>query len=572
MAASGEQRRFTGSWGLLVALLAGTLYLSLTFERSARPGFVGDEATYLMAAESVAFDLDYRFDGGDLERFQQRHPQDGLVILQSGDGGTRVSFGKPAFYPLALAPFVRVLGERGPAVGNSVILAAALLLVAAALRRVRQVDGPLWVAVFAFASVAFGHVFWIQPDLFLMSCTAAGLALASFTIGTVDRPGPRSPLGDLMLFVAAGLLLAIPVLSRPNYLPILLAPALLLGVRRGGRGLAAGAVAVVALAVGIQLAASGSLSPYGGERRGFSRETGFPGTNDGVEWSVAVEDRGDTSWFSDSPTEGLEPRLLAWNTAYFFVGQKIGLLVYFLPVVVTLPLWPGRRRGWVAWVLVALVTVSFFGLRPFNFYGGAGALANRYFLPVYPLLWFALPRRLHPRWAIAVVAAAAVFLNPLWRAPRAFPVTAGEGYAYVSKVALRWLPVETTQRHLGPPQVGDTYHRGLWLRPLSAAVRPLFSGEQRLTMATDREADVLIGARTPLVGVGLKSPDRKLESVEFRDGGVQRDDSRNWSLELGRPTARHRMWWTSDEVWLYRIRLRVTGGTGPVSVVLTRRE
>ncbi|MEE2775270.1 MAG: hypothetical protein VYE73_00660 [Acidobacteriota bacterium] len=562
-------RRARASWALLAGLCLVLGYLSLTFDRDRWPGFVGDEASYLMAAESVAFDLDYRFEAADLERFESRHQQDGIVVLQSGDGGQKLAYGKPPFYPIALAPFVRVLGMRGAAVANTFYLSAALILAAWALSRNRHVDGPLWVCVFVFGSVAFGHVFWVQSDLFLLSCTAAGLALGTASVPRRATVSRAAVVGQAMAGLGAGLLLAVPVVSRPNYLLLLVAPALLVGVdRRRLWGFALGTLMVAALAVGLHQASSGSPSPYGGERRGFSRETGFPAGPAAVDWSAAVAERGDTSWFGDSPLAGFQPRLLAWNAYYFLAGQKIGLLAYFLPAIVTFPLWSRRRSPWIAWMLVGLMMLSFFGMRPFNIYGGAGALANRYFLPVYPLLWFALPLRLHPRWGIASILASTAFLFPLWRDPRAFPVTVGESYRYVSPVAARLLPIETTQRHLGPPQVGDVYHAGLWMRPLSGALRASGEGQRLLFANGSLDVDVLVGYRGALDGILLSIVSGEVGDVGSESVEIEPEGAKSWRIELGDELARHPMWWTADDVWLYRLRFRLAGDSGPVALTM----
>ena len=51
-----------GSWAVLGLLLAATLIGALTFDRRSWPGLVGDEATYLMQAQSLAWDLDDVYD------------------------------------------------------------------------------------------------------------------------------------------------------------------------------------------------------------------------------------------------------------------------------------------------------------------------------------------------------------------------------------------------------------------------------------------------------------------------------------------------------------------------------
>ena len=52
--------------------------------------------------------------------------------------------------------------------------------------------------------------------------------------------------------------------------------------------------------------------------------------------------------------------------------------------------------------------------------GGGGAIANRYFLPLYPAFWFLATQPGRPRRVGAVFLLAAPFLWPLWTAPCAW--------------------------------------------------------------------------------------------------------------------------------------------------------
>src|ERR1044072_5009231 len=166
------------SWVVLGLLLAGTLAGAAPLERGGWPSLVGDEATYLMAAESLAWDHDLRYERGDYDRFFARWGvrPDGL-ILQSGDGGKTLVYGKPAAYSLYLAPFVRVSPSRGPWVANALLLALAAIVAGRALSRRIGDAAPLWVAAFVFASVTFAYVFWAHADLFLACLAAIALAL-----------------------------------------------------------------------------------------------------------------------------------------------------------------------------------------------------------------------------------------------------------------------------------------------------------------------------------------------------------------------------------------------------------
>ena len=167
------------TWAPLVVLLLWISWQAMLFDPTRRPFLLGDEATYLMQAESLAWDGDLRFEARDLERFRRLHPWPPEVILQSGDGGQRVTFGKPFLYAAAIAPFVRLFGENGATGANAIFLAVSTLLAALALSRSRAVAGPLWATVFVFASVSFAHVYWVHSDLFYMCTSASGLAESS---------------------------------------------------------------------------------------------------------------------------------------------------------------------------------------------------------------------------------------------------------------------------------------------------------------------------------------------------------------------------------------------------------
>src|ERR1700712_2063375 len=202
-----------GSWAVLGLLLAAMLAGALTFDRRSWPGFVGDEATYLMQAQSLAWDFDVRYSRHDFDRFvaQWGTPPDGL-ILQSGDGGRTLVYAKPAAYALWIAPFLRLSPTRGAAIANTLLLALAALLAARTLERRLGPVAPLWVAVSIFASVAFAYVFWAHSDLFLMSLAAIALALAY----GAPRAGEttESPGRTALRWTAAGFLLGLLFTSR----------------------------------------------------------------------------------------------------------------------------------------------------------------------------------------------------------------------------------------------------------------------------------------------------------------------------------------------------------------------
>jgi hypothetical protein len=575
-------------WIVLGLLLLATLAAAVLFDRTGRPSLVGDEATYAMQAASLAYDFDLAYTKADYDRFvaQWGGPPDGL-ILQSRDQGTHITYGKPPLYALAAAPFVRFAPVRGAVIANALLLALASILAARALRTRIGPAAPLWVAAFVFASVTFAYVFWVHADLFLLTTTVAGFALAygaprerQGPMPDIYQPEDPTPAGRVFgRWLLVGLLVAAAGAFRPFYLALLL-PALLAARgepdgRRRSRvlGVLAGAFLLLAAAGLLQWGAGGHWSGYGGERQGFYPRTGYPDVEfPRAEWEKSVQRWGNTSWLQ---VEAYEPKvsgkLLGWDALYFLIGRNVGVLPYFLPLLLGFAAYSRKRGRWAIVLAVLAAVVCFFLVRPFNFYGGGGSIANRYFLPLYGALWFLAARPARASWALITVALAAPFLYPLWLHPEAFPIGSDGRYAHVSPVAQRILPYETTQSHIpGGQDVGDN---GLWLKLLSSKVWRT-EGVEGLRMTGDGQADILVGSPQPLksllVEVDRTGPShllvgqRELQASIFRPSGAV-----VFEVPLDHARAIHPMWWTWNDFYLYELHLRLPGGPAtPVGVRL----
>ncbi|HKI01594.1 MAG TPA: hypothetical protein VKK31_06410 [Thermoanaerobaculia bacterium] len=550
---------------MLSLLLAAALGGALTLDRRSWPGLVGDEATYLMQAQSLAWDHDLRYSRRDYDRFaEQWSTRPEGLILRSGDGGKTLTYGKPASYAAWIAPFLRLSPTRGAAIANALLLALAAVMAARTLERRLGPAAPLWAAVWIFASVAFAYTFWAHSDLFLMSLSALALALAYGA-----RP-EESSLRVVLRWLAVGALLYLVTASRPFYGILLVAAALAVPPAQRKLGLPA-----IVLAAGLLLGVSGfanlaegdSWTPYGGERQSFDSSTGFPEVELPADsWQEQIAVRGSRSWRA---ADEFEPRQSAWNVLYFLIGRHVGILPYFLPLFLGLVAFRrGEGRGTLI-VAVAVAAACFLVTRPFNFYGGGGAIADRYFLPLYPALWFTAARPARARWAViaAVMATvlAAPFLWPLWAQPRAYLLDEEGGYRYVSGFARQLLPYETTQSHLKPSGREDFVHDGLWVKPLTTSVRAEGDGATRILLGPSGSGQILLGSPQPIDGVRLTllppAPERLevsgAETVstlpEPRGGSVR-------LLHFQRPRAVHRMWWTRDLIYLYQVELEGTGG------------
>jgi hypothetical protein len=572
-AAVGRQEVYLA---LPLILLSGLILLAvLTFDRLEWPSFVGDEATYLMAGESLAWDFDLRFEAEDYKRFLDHWGQqpEGLILL-SGDKGRHISYGKPFFYPLFIAPFQRLAPVRGPFVANALILVLAGVVAGRSLRGRLGRVAWLWVAVFLFASVGFAYVYWAHADLFLMALSALALSLAFHVRQSSEEPG------SVLRWVTVGVLMAIVVFSRPLYLPLLIPIALAVPPRqrrRGLTGLLVGVASVLLLAVTIHWVSGRSTTSYGAQRRGFYSHTGYPGVDFASEqWVEKLEELGDAAWVEGQTVARLpktDTSLWAWNSLYFLVGRHVGVLPYFLPLLLGILGRPRERAQWALLGAVLLCIAAFFLYRPFNFYGGGGAIANRYFLPLYPAFWFmgSKPARVGP--ALAVTALAALFLWPLWSQPRSFPLRDDSTYRYVSAAASRGLPFETTQSHLKPSGRSDVIHHQLWVKSLSSSLRPSRDGSV-LQLRADSRGQVLIGSPTPLSRLQLEAWGPGAEELDVTRGATVGEAEmvggvRVLNLDLGRRRARHPMWWTWDPYYLYQLSLRVEeNGEGAVSFSL----
>lgn len=530
-------------WAPVLTLTAAVA----VFDPADWPYTVGDEGVYSMQAQSLAFDFDRRYEASDYRRYLETTGKvPDPLILQTRDGGDTLVYAKPVFYSLYLSPFVRLAPEQGPIAANLVLfILAALLLECLLLRRVGA-DGPLVAAFLLFFSVTFGHVFWVHADLFYLVVTAFGLRCLDPWLD-----GERLPLARLF---GGGVLLALAGAGRPFYLAVL--AAVLVATAPGlwqawGRRATAivlgGAVVLLAGSAWFHTASGGAWSPYLGERQGFGSATGYPDVDfDRQDWPELLAARGDASWLREGfLLPSVDAELLGHNVVYAFLGRSIGIVPYFLPLVVACAcLRPGSRRRWLL-VAIALGLVAFLIKSPHNFYGGAGAIANRWFLPLYPVCWFLIERPPGRRWLAASAVLAALFVGPLWRSAAVFPLeidaeSGARRLRYVSPAAKRLLPLETSQIHLSSAP-GDVQHGDLRVRLVGSDIRPHGDGGIRYRPGADGE--LLIGSPVPLAGL----------TVELVPAEAGVGESVSVVVERPRRIARHRYWYGGIPLNYYRL-------------------
>ena len=568
-------------WAVLGLLLLGTLVGAVTLDRAKLP-LLGDEATFAMQAASLAWDFDLVYTRQDYDRFVGHwgtRPEG--LILQSRRGSDRLVYGKPPLYALVAAPFTRIAPVRGPVIANALLLAAAALLAARALRGRLGAAAPLWVAAFVFASVAFAYVFWGDADLFMMAAVAAGFSLVYWGDRRYDRAEAEVPQiyqgedveparGFLLRWLGVGALLGVAVAFRPFYLALAVPAALAAWstprrCRSATAGLILGLIAVPLLSMGLQWLAGGDPTGYGGQRQGIYAREAFPEVGyPAGEWSDRVEREGNATWIQP---EAVKPRpdppaVIGWDIVYFLAGRNVGVLLYFLPLVLGFLAFQRDRGRWAIPLAVALVVLCLILIRPFNFYGG-GALGNRYFLPLYPALWFLAARPARPILAVLVAGVAALFMTPLWMHPTAYPLGENGEPRHVSALARRYFPYETTQAAAPGQEVA--VGGGLWVKLLTHTV---YAGQGgALRVAGDSRAELLVGSPQPLESLHLefdqRAPSRlALGEEELRPFLLKPDGYVLFEVPLGEPRAVHPLWWTPYNYYLYEVDFRLPGAPG----------
>ena len=462
---------------VLVAALLAIGIVSVDLPRAAGGEFWGDGATYYAMAQSLAHDLDLRFEARDLERVRREYPRgpEGLFLKRASGGLTldpkagfpwlrrvradegRIYYAKAFAYPLVAAPFVRFLGMRGLLVTNALALSLALWLGYGLLRRLgRTPAGSLTVVlVLGLATVTPLYLLWPTPEIFGLFLVAAALAAW----------GAGRPILSAVLFGVAG------YLKPPNVLmaaPLGLAPLLPRpgeGIfSRGWRGIAEalrrGAVlALTALAFyGLTALHTGEKNYQGGERKTFYGR--FPFDEQGTTFDSAgvwmttdhvgplVEGRDEDKLSAKTgplrdPTEVGES--LAWNLLYFWIGRFGGVVGYFGPAAVALLafllLGPRSRAGWMALAAVVLSWLAYIWIIPDNWYGGGGTVGNRYFLNLLPAFLLLVPPGRERLFAAVGAPLGLVFVAPLLASPLHHSLHPGN---HATRAPYTLLPAELT--------------------------------------------------------------------------------------------------------------------------------
>jgi hypothetical protein len=469
--------------GFVLFAVAGAVAMSVDVPRTGY-GVKSDEATYVMAALSVAFDGDLQYRRHDLERFaglyhggpegiflkrgkelriQVRSPFPFVHLIRRPDRDQRrLYFGKAVAYPIAVAPFVRVLGLNGFLVFHVLLLAAcgaaAYVFLAA---HSSAGAAATFTTAFLGASVLPVYGVFLMPEIFNFA-----LVFLAYFLWLYKEVAPSSRLTGRWTDLLAAALLGLGTYSKPLPIAVLVAPIVVLAWTRRYRawGLLAGAVSVLVAAACFSLnaAVSGEFNYQGGERRTFYGA--FPFDTPDATWdrrgSGAIDDPGAAAQAVLTSPE--LPIRFARNVKYFLVGRHFGFLPYFFPGAVAIGVWllsRTRRDTWRILTFGAFAgsAVALLLVLPFTWSGGGGPPGNRYLFSSYPVLFFLTPPLASFAPGVLAWVGGALFTAKMLVDPFA---AAKFTWQLVEKGPARRLPVELTMANDLPMRLAQQPLRG----------------------------------------------------------------------------------------------------------------
>jgi hypothetical protein len=452
--------------GLTIFLIAGALAMSVDVPRAGY-GIKSDEATYVAAALSAAYDGDLSFTRGDLERFAGLYHSgpEGIflkrgkllkirlrggfpfvrVTKQNDPDTSRLYFGKAVLYPIVAAPFLRLLGLNGILLFHVLLLA----IVAAAGYLFLAAQSPpaasaVFTAAFLGACVLPVYGVFLMPEIFNFA-----LVFVAYFLWLYKEVQPQSRLAQPWTDVAAAVLLGLATYSKPIPIGVLVAPLVALPFvrRQFARAVMLGAIAVFVAAIcfGLNAANSGEFNYQGGDRKTFY--SSFPFDTPDATWERrggAVQTNGEEA--QKVLTSGDRLGWFAHNVEYFLIGRHFGFVPYFFPGVVAIAAWLLSRARRDAWRLLTFAAfagsvIVLLVVLPFTWSGGGGPPGNRYLFNVYPALFFLLPPGAGAGVGLLAWAGGALFTAKLLANPF---VAAKYTWLTTEKGAARRLPVELT--------------------------------------------------------------------------------------------------------------------------------
>ncbi len=440
---------FTAIFFIFVFFLGFSVSVNLP---AIHQGFLfADQAIYYSMTQSLAQDGDLEWTKKDIIRYYEVFPSGPLGIFLKKGKQDRLFYAKSFIYPLFTAPFVKLFGANGALVFHSFLLFLVLLMGYAYFSLFNSSGLSLiTVLTFLFASVAGVYYLWIQPDFFNFFLVFTILFLWIYKHKSPEAKNKDTKPGKLQTILRsdgtdylASFLVGIAVFSKPANI-VLLGPIVLSSLINKKFLKAFLIILCFAMASGIfwgtNFLITGDWNYQGGERKTFYYTYPLEKTDITFDSITTME------MTSDGYVQKhlLPIKFVPYNLFYYFFGRYTGITWYFFPAFLFLILFFKNQKKWYQWLILLAVFAEiliFIVLMPDNYAGGGGALGNRYFLTIYPLLLFLpTPKRKIKDLAICWIMAS-IFIAPILISPfihSHYPAT------HVKKFPFKALPVEMT--------------------------------------------------------------------------------------------------------------------------------
>lgn len=578
---------------LVVVVLAGLSGRLIDYPKLAGD-FIGDEATYVEMTFSVANDFDLQYEQRDLLRFNTLYgdPATGRVAGPEGiflkktakSTASRLEFAKAAAYPIVAAPFAKLGGLGGLFMFNVVLLIGCAWCAAVfAAARVGSTWG--WAIGFFFVAASSAPVWavYISPEVFNFALVLFGYFLWLYKeVRPPERARDGDFLGSVWSDVVAAGLIGVAAYSKVTNAS-LIAPLVAYALWKRAPKRAAIAVFAFALAIGggfsVTRLATGEFSYQGGHRKTFYGNFPFDGagtTFENAPHAPAMATGGDKG-ISDEILFPGHPHFwqtLGNNVGYFFWGRDSGLIPYFFPGALLLVLWLARIRRTESWQLLTFAaaagtTLFMIFWLPYTWNGGGGPIGNRYFLSVYPLLLFLLPKDTGAWTAIATGLGGVAFLWPVFGHPF---LASKQPWLHPATVPLRFLPVERTAMNEIPERLAPDRYKVPFGDPRNSFLYRMDANAYNVEPFDEGDGFWIAGDASTEVVVATGWPEAHLRLL-VANGRVANTFTANWGgskcrLELKPGEIRTCDLSTDDSVWahssfFYSLKMSTTAGFVP---------
>jgi hypothetical protein len=449
---------------LIFVIIAISLLISAYRYDIQSAGVYGDLSTYLMEAQSIAYDFDIKYEQKDIERFYldgwQQGPR-GLFLLRSqGD----IFYAKPYVFPFLLAPFVRVFESRGVTIFNAVCFILIGLLGYLYSKKVsKDWHRILFLLLFLSFSTAYIFIYSTYADLFIALVLFIAVFFWVYPFDRRDRKMdlPGNLAGKFMAwggnYVISSIFFAVSIYQR---IPTVFFAALFflwMLLRRKFVPFVFSVLAFLLMMAACVLPfylITDNLTPYTGNRLYVRTPDALTEQNLAKETPEGVQ--------TDASVEGIVKtaitRPLGWgsgyvnrlNIFYYFFGRQTGIIYYFPFVLITLIIWLYSKRWKLRDIFILTSIILYCATQilqgPANYYGGSTSFGNRYFLQVYPLLLFLTldldKRKLVVPFLAVGILIGSIFLGPYLLNPDGVILNHSR---IMMEAPFSWLPVENTQ-------------------------------------------------------------------------------------------------------------------------------